>query len=430
MNVKLIVLIIYTIVFFWISISYIIPSHSIKQFKNYMNIGDPENPDTIPKLKSASSLKKLHLNFPTIYGVCMYLYYVITFLVFVYLIRPSMLQSIFKVVSIMTIIVILFYIAFLRKVSSIWWNPFRMSGTGISSLWDFYKHLWNIKYPENIFTFLFVLFGTLFVMIYPVRWILNIMIMQNPGTNPTMEALYQYLYYSPKVLMCDIKKSIRDIRDGKIPKTILYLFIIQMVIISLFFIIPPITRSIQLGSGSLLQKEAVYLDSKRIIGTRSNLNLKDKIIHGSSLENTKENENIKIQFVSFKLSFDAFLHQSGELVDSAMEKEIINYDGYPRITFDMYDHTLRIYLKHGIDDNKICNKDVNIKVFETSDFHLQQWNHIQVQYINGIFDVFINDTLVSTRSIRTPCQHDQIITIGDDDGMEGGIKNVIFQSLS
>lgn len=434
MNVKLIILIIYTIVFFWISISYIIPSHNIRQFKNYMKWGDSENADnkwsTIPKLKSASSLKKLHLNFPTIYGIIMYVYYVITFLIFVYLIRPSTLQNIFNAIQIITVIVIIFYIAFLRQISSIWWNPIHMSGTGISSLWDFYKQLWTTKYPENIFTFLFVLFGALFLMIYPIRWVLNLIIESNPGEYPTMEAFYQYLYYSPNVLMCDIKRSIQNIRDGNTPKNILYLFIIQLIIISLFFIIPPITRSIQLGSGSMLQKEAVYLDSKRIIGSRSTLNLKDKIIPGSILENTKGDENLQIHFVSFKLSFDVFIHQTGELVDSSMEKEIINYDGYPRITFDTYDHTFRIYLKHGIDDTETCNKDESIKVFETTDFRLQQWNHVQLQYLNGVFDIFINETLVSTTSMRTPCQHDSIVTIGDNDGMEGGIKNVVFQSLS
>lgn len=434
MNVKLIFLIVYTIVFFWINVTYIIPSHNIKQFRNYMQFGDSENQDnkwsTVPKLKSASSLKKLHLNFPTVYGILMYVYYVLTFLIFVFLIRPSMLKNIFTVVQIITLVVILFYIAFLKNISSIWWNPIRMSGTGLSSLWDFYKQLWTIKHPENRFTFLFVLFGTLFLMIFPIRWILNLIIMNNPGANPTMEAVYQYLYYSPKVLTCDIKNSIQDIRDGKTPKKILYLFIIQIVIMSLFFIIPPITRSIQMGSGSILQKDPVYLDSKRIIGSRSTLNLKDKTIHGSSLDNTKENEIIKIHFVSFKLSFDTFIHQTGELFDSSIEKEIINYDGYPRITFDVYDHMFRVYLKRGMDDSDNCSKDKSIKVFETDEFRLQQWNHVELQYLNGIFDIFINGTLVSTTPMRTPCQHDPNVSIGDSNGIEGGIKNVIFQSLS
>ena len=434
MNVKLIILIIYTIVFFWINVTYIIPSHNIKQFKNYMKWGDPEDADnkwsTIPKLKSASSLKKLHLNFPTVYGILMYMYYILTFLIFIFLIRPSMLKNIFTVIQILTVIVILFYIAFLRNISSIWWNPFRMSGTGLSSLWDFYKQLWSTKHPENRFTFLIVLFGTLFIMIYPIRWVLNLIIMNNPGANPILEALYQYLYYSPKVLACDIKKSIQNIRDGNTPKKIIYLFIIQIVIISLFFIIPPITRSIQLGSGSILQKDAVYLDSKRIIGSRSTLDLKDKIIHGSSFDNTKGDENLQIHFVSFKLSFDTFIHQTGESFDGSMEKEIINYDGYPRITFDVYDHTFRVYLKRGIDDTNNCTKDESIKVFETNDFRLQQWNHVQLQYLNGVFDIFINGILVSTTSMKTPCQHDPIISVGDNNGIEGGIKNVIFQSLS
>ena len=113
-----------------------------------------------------------------------------------------------------------------------------------------------------------------------------------------------------------------------------------------------------------------------------------------------------------------------------MEKEIISYDGYPRITFDIYDHTFRIYLKRGLDDISQCSKDEIVKVFETNEFRLQQWNHVDVQYLNGIFDVYINDNLVSTISMPTPCQYDSIVSIGDNDGIEGGIKNVIFKSLS
>lgn len=442
MNVKSIVFIVYIIVWFWLGVTYIFPSHDIRQLKfvmkpddykdnsnnniyNRNNVGELD----IPKLKSASFLKKLHLNFPTTYTILMYAYYVLSFVVLVYLVKPSMLQDIFTIVKIITGIVLVLYIAVLSNLIPVLWKPFVNSFRGIGSIWEFYKQLWSTKYPENRFSFLFVLFGTLFLMIYPIRWILYQFISNNPDNYPTMEALYQYLYYSPKALICDIKKSIQNIREGKTPKSIIYVFIVQMIIICLFFIIPPITRSIQLGSGSILQKDAVYLDTKRIIGTSSTLHLKNAMIPGSILDNTKD-DDLNIEFISFKLSFDTFIHQTGELIDTSMEKEIINYDGYPRITFDVYDHTFRIYLKRGVENIDQCSKDESIKVFETSDFRLQQWNHVDVQYLNGIFDVYINGTLVSTTSIPTPCQHDAIVSIGDNDGIEGGIKNVIFKSLS
>lgn len=444
MNIKSIVLIIYIIVWFWLGITYIFPSHNIRQLKfvmkpddykdnsdNIVHNSDNDDELNIPKLKSASFFKKLHLNFPTTYTILMYVYYVLSFLFLVYVVKPSMLEDIFHVMKILTGVVLVVYIAILSNLIPVFWKPIANSFRGIGSIWEFYKQLWTIKYPENRFSFLFVLFGTLFLMIYPIRWIMYQFISNNPDKYPIMKALYQYLYYSPKALMCEIKKSMQNIREGKTPKSIIYIFIIQMIIICLFFIIPPITRSIQFGSGSILQKEAVYLDTKRVIGTRSTLHLKNTMIPGSILDNTKENDDdIKIHFISFKLSFDTFIHQTGELIDTSMEKEIISYDGYPKITFDIYDHTFRVYLKRGLDDISHCSKDEIIKVFETNEFRLQQWNHVDVQYLNGIFDVYINNNLVSTISMPTPCQHDAIVSIGDDDGMEGGIKNVVFKSLS
>lgn len=441
MNVKSIVLIVYIIVWFWLGVTYIFPSHDIRQLKFVMKPDDyKDNSDNniynrndvgeldIPKLKSASFLKKLHLNFPTTYTILMYVYYILSFLVIVYLVNSSMLGDVFHVMKIITGVILVVYITFITNLIPVLWKPFVNSFRGIGSIWEFYKQLWSIKHPENTFSFLFVLFGTLFLMIYPIRWILYQIKVKHPN-NEIIDALYKYLYYSPKALMCDIKKSIQNIREGKTPKSIVYIFIVQMIIICLFFIIPPITRSIQLGSGSMLQKDAVYLDTKRVIGTSSTLHLKKTMIPAFILDNTKD-DDLNIEFISFKLSFDTFIHQTGELIDTSVEKEIISYGGYPRITFDIYDHTFRVYLKRGVDNIEHCSKDEIVKVFETSDFRLQQWNHVDVQYLNGVFDVYINGTLVSTISIPTPCQHDAIVSIGDDDGIEGGIKNVIFKSLS
>jgi len=65
-------------------------------------------------------------------------------------------------------------------------------------------------------------------------------------------------------------------------------------------------------------------------------------------------------------------------------------------------------------------------VYETTDLPLQKWNDIIINYDSGIFDVFVNSELKMSKHVNVPFMRYDTITVGQDDGINGGIRNVAF----
>ena len=72
------------------------------------------------------------------------------------------------------------------------------------------------------------------------------------------------------------------------------------------------------------------------------------------------------------------------------------------------------------------NKESNKVVYESSDFLLQKWNHIFINYDGGTLDVFINNDLVSSSPSVIPYMRNDLIYSGIDNGIHGGISNVVY----
>ena len=64
--------------------------------------------------------------------------------------------------------------------------------------------------------------------------------------------------------------------------------------------------------------------------------------------------------------------------------------------------------------------------FKTKDLLYQKWNFVVLNFNDGILDVFINNNLVGAKIIGAPYFQKDSIKIGEDDGINGGICNVIF----
>jgi hypothetical protein len=68
------------------------------------------------------------------------------------------------------------------------------------------------------------------------------------------------------------------------------------------------------------------------------------------------------------------------------------------------------------------------EIYKTNKLPLQRWNHIVLNYSSGTLDVFINKKLVASKVNVAPSYLDTIpkITVGEDNGISGGICNVIY----
>ena len=97
---------------------------------------------------------------------------------------------------------------------------------------------------------------------------------------------------------------------------------------------------------------------------------------------------------------------------------ILDYGGKPNISYNGLDNSLKITM-----DNGKHKKPVSYKV---NNFPLQRWNNVVVSYSNGILDVFINSKLVTSIKGVVPYMSLDNITVGEDDGIAGGVCNVLY----
>lgn len=106
----------------------------------------------------------------------------------------------------------------------------------------------------------------------------------------------------------------------------------------------------------------------------------------------------------------------GNILDGQLT--ILSYGLKPHITYQPSTNTLRILTVKGMNDIQT--------VYETNEFPLQKWNHIVINYTNGVIDVFINNKIVATKESILPYESFDTLKVGQENGLHGGICNVMY----
>jgi hypothetical protein len=78
--------------------------------------------------------------------------------------------------------------------------------------------------------------------------------------------------------------------------------------------------------------------------------------------------------------------------------------------------------------NKLTDFDENGNriLYKNENVLLQKWNNIIINYNGGIMDIFLNGELVKSDIGVVPYYTLDNLTIGEDDGIQGGICNVVY----
>lgn len=181
------------------------------------------------------------------------------------------------------------------------------------------------------------------------------------------------------------------------------LLIAQIVFLVVYFGIPLLLKHLLSNYGTTLLSLPINLNERKNIGTFENLHKKSK----------KPKFNYQ-----YGLSAWFFLHNQGPNKNASYleDTEILNYGNKPRITYNAKEKMLKIYMQQG----------KGLVLLEKKYIEEQKWNNIVVNYEGGIFDVFLNGTLILTKKSIVPYMSYDIVSIGQDDGLSGGIGNVIY----
>ena len=65
-------------------------------------------------------------------------------------------------------------------------------------------------------------------------------------------------------------------------------------------------------------------------------------------------------------------------------------------------------------------------LYETEELPMQKWNNILFNFDGGTLDIYINNKLVISRKNIIPHTSHDKITIGQKDGLSGGICNIVY----
>ena len=81
-------------------------------------------------------------------------------------------------------------------------------------------------------------------------------------------------------------------------------------------------------------------------------------------------------------------------------------------------------------NNKLIDFDENGNriIYKNDNVLLQKWNNIVINYSGGIFDIFLNGELVKSDIGVVPYYTMDNLTIGEPNGIKGGICNVVYFS--
>ena len=117
-----------------------------------------------------------------------------------------------------------------------------------------------------------------------------------------------------------------------------------------------------------------------------------------------------------------------------VDKSIIKFGDKLNAVYNPYSKQIKVVVQSCHDklssQTKGNDKCITKIAFKSKDVLLQKWNHIVLNYDSGTLDVFINRRLVSSTPNITPYEKNDGITIGDNNGIEGAICNIMYFSNS
>ena len=212
------------------------------------------------------------------------------------------------------------------------------------------------------------------------------------------------------------------------PSPVYLLLILLIILIILFIGLPIIFDLIVNNNKHRLLKGPVYLNEKKTIGKYQDFikeNKKYKILNMDKykIETNLGYHNISDNVYNYSISFYLYLNPQDTNTNLAYNKEteLFNYGNKPVLLYDGKKRKLIFKTK------TIYNQAEQLDtIHEITDFKYQKWLFFVINYENNIIDIFMDGKLVNSINKVQSFNKKEKITIGENDGIEGSIKNIYY----
>jgi hypothetical protein len=312
------------------------------------------------------------------------------------------------------------YSSYIRKTLLVLFG-FTISGLLISYI---VYSLQNLTGKKGIISFvlsilLILLISVLLYKIYVTSLPYN---NANRSKNGFFELIFNLILYIPclfsGVFDTIIKTFISEYNSNTIGNLILLILIIGVFLLYVF--LPKLYYLINLQGGKQLVENPVTLNNLHTLATYHQLNTNDNFDY------------------EYSISSWIYINSNAPNTNSSYSRytSLLNYGGKPNILYKADTNTLMITvdqqdLRENSKNNLIEYDDEgNRIIYKNTNFPLQKWNNIIINFNGGTLDIFLNGELVKSSIEVVPYMKFDVLTIGDDQGINGSICNVVYYKKS
>ena len=236
---------------------------------------------------------------------------------------------------------------------------------------------------------------------------------QKSKTGLVLQLIKQLIFYIP-CLLIDLVEYIKH--QYKITtKTVWILLLIEIAIIMLRFIVPYIYKLVHHRDGKLVETGPIYLNNEKDLGIFQNYK------SGNTDNGAKNTSPFNY---NFGVSCWMWINPQPESTSPAYTRptSLLNYGDVLKINFNKN----KIEILAATTQDSVTEPNKLVNVYESSDLLYQKWNNYVINYFGGTLDIFINGKLVVSQINITPILFPTKVTSGATNGINGGIKNVVY----
>jgi len=240
----------------------------------------------------------------------------------------------------------------------------------------------------------------------------------NSNKNAFFPLIMNIIFYIP-CIFTNIFDYIGGTISGKSDSGIggsLIMLVVSVGLLVGYYYTPSVFNIINTQGGKQLVNKPVYTNSAYTLGTYQDLNGTDKFEY------------------QYAISCWVFLDAAPPNTNKSYSKytSLLNFGNKPNVLYNGELNTLKIVMHQKDFPKASSNKltdfddDGNRIIYKNENMLLQKWNNIVINYNGGVLDIFLNGELVKSSVGVVPYYTLDNLTIGEENGIHGGICNVVY----